>query len=103
MSSRGILYKSGVFAKRVKSSDKRIYLHARQVAGLRKGDIVYVSTTCLEQLVPLLKFLVAPIVLVTGDADETVDTLPAFVAIANHPMIAAWFAQNAALRHEKVR
>jgi hypothetical protein len=102
INSRGFLFHATVRASRVVSSDKRIYLNARRVMSLKRGDVVYVCTTCVAQLVPLLKHLSVPIVLVTGDADETVDDSNEYRTIANHPNILAWFAQNAALKHPKV-
>lgn len=103
VSSRGILHSCQVKSSDPVSSTKSINLTRQLLSSLCGNETVFVCTTALPSLVPLLSSLKKPIRLVTGDADETVDDSNIYTTIANHPMISKWFAQNASLVHPKIR
>lgn len=70
------------------------------VKNIRKGDIVFVSSTLLHRFVLELDAIEAPFILLTHQGDTNIDET--FLDVVNHTSIIHWFAQNCMLEHPKV-
>lgn len=101
VSSYGLMGACDVRPAEPRSSATRLYLEGVDARSVPADALVYAPTSALAALPRWLDRLAHPIVLVTGDADEPADS--ALAHIAEHPRVRAWWAQNATLRHAKVR
>jgi len=81
------------------------YIQEDILQNVKDGDTVYVCTTAIpmfsQNFLPRLR---AHIVLVSGDADESIPYVhvPSCIAILKSPYILRWFAQNCLTRHPKM-
>uniref|UniRef100_A0A6C0DB11 Exostosin GT47 domain-containing protein n=1 Tax=viral metagenome TaxID=1070528 RepID=A0A6C0DB11_9ZZZZ len=108
VSSRGILKSADVHSINPVSSIRHIHDH--DWSKIKPGAIIHVCSSAtlvfVTQIFPKIPF---PIILITGDADQTVpiQVLPADIItkFLNDPRLLAWYTQNlGALRsHSKLR
>lgn len=107
VSSRGLMKSCDVYPPTPSSSTRVCYDYAWDT--LTPGAIVYVNSSAIPDFLrkawPLIQ---VPIVLVSGDCDETVpvDVIPnkdTFRAFMEDSRLIAWYAQNAFPIHPKIR
>lgn len=105
VSSRGILKSCEVHSATPVSSVPLLANY--RFDDLRPGASVHVCTSALARFARRRHLLPCPIVLVSGDADESTPTEvfsceADFLAFIDSPQIIHWFAQNAVLAHPKL-
>lgn len=105
VSSRGLLRSCDVHAATPASS--RAALYDYDWSSIDAAASVYVCSSALPQFARLLDQLPRPVVLVSGDADESVPSEvfaseAAFERFVEHPKLLHWHAQNAERRHPKL-
>jgi hypothetical protein len=105
VSSRGIMKSCDVYPMNPVSSTRRCYDY--DWATLKPNSSVYVIGSALPDfLLRCWPHIHVPIVLVTGDCDQTmpldVVTEQQFTQFINHPNLLAWFSQNLVLEHPKL-
>ncbi len=105
VSSRGILRSCDAHARRPRSSHGSIPSDLGRI--LRTARVVYLCTDMVPQFVrEHLPRRSTPFTLVTGDSDLAVAAGPiaerVLDALASHPMLVAWHAQNRVFRHPKL-
>jgi hypothetical protein len=105
VSSRGILKSCDIWQTPPVSSVKEAW--DADWANIPLGAVVYVHGSALaDWVVRFLPLLRNPIVLVSGDCDETMprdvfSSERAFSAFVENPMISHWFSQNLLVSHPK--
>jgi hypothetical protein len=105
VSSRGLLKSCDVFSGAPVSSTQRV--SGYKFATCQTGNSVYVCGSALRHFALTVLPHLPPIVLVTGDCDQTCwqDMFPThadFVHFIEMPTIRHWFSQNAAVQHPKL-
>ena len=65
-------------------------------------DRVFVYTHDLLAFYTHLHQFTNPFILITHNADYNLSDIPEFRAIADHPLVTKWFAQNACFDHDKI-
>jgi hypothetical protein len=103
VNSRGILKACTLFQKPIQSSNPT--LNTKFLDNVKEGDRVYICTTAIPKFAnDVLAKLTVPIVLVTGDADESIPTVDpkGCAKILDSPFIVKWFAQNCLCSHPKL-
>jgi len=101
--SRGLLKSCKKFQSMICSSNRVI--RENVLIGLQDGDSLYICTSAIPHFAhQFLPHLTKRIVLVSGDADETIPyvDVTACVAILSSPYILKWYAQNCLTNHSKV-
>jgi hypothetical protein len=103
VSSRGIMKSCSSYQRSIRSSNP--YIQEDILKGIKDGDSVYICTTAIPFFTQhFLPRLTKQIVLVSGDADESIPYVhvASCIAIINSPFIIRWFAQNCLTKHPKV-
>ena len=103
VSSRGILKSCSSYQHIIRSSNPHI--HENILHNIKRGDTVYICTTAISMFVHnFLPHLQTHIVLVSGDADESIPSVhvSSCHAILASPYILRWFAQNCLASHPKL-
>lgn len=104
VSSRGIMKSCSSYQRHtIRSSNP--YLHEDILHNVKDGDTVYICTTAIPMFAQYyLQRLKTHIVLVSGDADDSIPSVheQSCIAILQSPYILQWFAQNCVLDHTKL-
>lgn len=103
VSSRGIMKSCTSYQHAIRSSNP--YIQEDILKNVKYGDTVYICTTAIPMFVQcFLPRLQKHIVLVSGDADESIPYvhIPSCIAILKSPYILRWFAQNCLTKHQKM-
>lgn len=105
VSSRGILKSCDVYSSNPTSSTSELLGY--DFSAIKDGSIVYVSSSAIPAFLKKLASIPHPIVLVSGDADESVPddvfaSNETFLEFIENDKIIHWFAQNCVKTHRKL-
>ena len=104
VSSRGILKSCDVHSSKIQLSLNHIDF---DLDTIQKGSTVYVPNSAIRKFAKKLKQIPHPIILVSGDGDETVfkDVFGShddFIRFIEQDKILHWFSQNCTVSHSKI-
>jgi hypothetical protein len=103
--SRGILDSCDVHSNTPISSIRQLINY--DLSNLKKNSLFYVCGSAIPEFVKIFNQLKFPIILVSGDCDQTVpvDVFPnktEFEKFINNDNIIHWFSQNSVIDHPKI-